>query len=71
MGPTAVYDMTLPRFSHRCAAVLSKAVRMWAKVSILGVKICTFVRRTSIFRLLIIASPLGFMSNTIMACISA
>ena len=38
MGLTTVAELTLPRFAHPCDSVLSTAVQMCAKVSILGGK---------------------------------
>ena len=71
MGPTAVAELTLPRLAHPCAAILSAALRMCAKVFILGEKSSTWARRAVISRSLMVTSPVGLVSVTSLACVAS
>ena len=63
--------LTLPQLSHFFTVVLSMDVRMWDKASILGAKICTCAKSAASLKSLIVISPLGFVSVTSRACVSA
>ena len=69
-GTDRCFQADILRLAHPCDVVLSTAVQMRDKVSILGEKSCTCAKTSKSSRPLMVKSPLGFMSVTSLSCVA-